>query len=632
MNILAYLPFLGPVLLGFSVYGMAFLPTFLPLASADKAPTIVYQSRLYQASLPSPVGVEDLRISEVMYQPLDAGGLDGDSLEYIELKNTGSTPVALDGVTFSDGIGYVFAAGTNLDAGAFVVLAANATEFAAHYGFAPDGDYQGRLANDGEQVTLLDASGTVLASFSYADRHPWPLGANGAGFALVPLSDDAALDLDDPANWRSGQYGGTPGADEPALPAIPPIQVNEVLTHTDLPFKDAVELYNPTDGAVDLGGWYLTDEKEVPRKFKLPAGTAIAARGYLVFDEDDFNPVPGVDPGFALSSAGDAIYLFSADAEDNLTGYVRGFTFGSAENGVTFGREVWASGEEELLPQISETLGRENSGARIGPVIISELMYGPPVGADEFIELVNISSQTITLFDQQFPEHLWRIEGIDYIFPADATLGPGAVALVVPLPPDLFRATYSVPASVTIYGPYTGRLNNAGEAIRLQAPDDPDLDGTVPYVNVDEVVYGDDEPWPAAADGGGASLYKTNLDGLSNDPANWQAQPNGGTPGFVDLGSVSVERPDRGMENLMVTAYPNPFSVSAVVRFTTSNTAQVRVALYDVLGREVYTLFDERVAGGIAQEVRIERGNLPAGTYFLRLAGAGGTTLPLTVK
>lgn len=628
MNILAYLPFLGPVLLGLSAYGM----TFLPVVSADWAPTSFYQVRPDQASLPSPAGIEDLRITEVMYQPLDAGGLDGDSLEYIELKNTGSTPVALDGVTFSDGIGFVFAGGTTLDAGAFVVLAANAVEFTAHYGFAPDGDYQGRLANDGEQVTLLDASGGVLASFRYADRHPWPLGPNGAGFALVPLSDDAGLDLNDPANWQGGQYGGTPGAEEPALPAIAPIQVNEVLTHTDVPFKDAVELYNPTDGAVDLSGWYLTDEKEVPRKFKLPAGTSIAAQGYLVFDEDDFNPVPGIDPGFALSSDGDAIYLFSADAEDTLTGYVRGFTFGSVENGVSFGREVWASGEEELLPQISETLGRENSGARIGPVVISELMYGPPVGADEFIELVNISSQTIALFDQQFPEHLWRIEGIDYTFPADAALGPGAIALVVPLPPDLFRATYNVPASVTIYGPYTGRLNNAGEAIQLQAPDDPDLDGTVPYVNVDEVVYSDDAPWPAAADGGGASLYKTNLDGLSNDPANWQALANGGTPGFVDLGSVSVERPDWGTEILIATAYPNPFSVSTVVRFTTRSTAQVRVALYDVLGRQVYTLWDGMVAGGIAQEVRIERGNLPAGTYYLRIAGAGGTTLPLTVK
>ena len=170
----------------------------------------------------------------------------------------------------------------------------------------------------------------------------------------------------------------------------------------------------------------------------MPAGTSIAPQGYLVFDEDDFNPTPGVDPGFALSSFGDALYLFSADAQDNLSGYVHGFTFGAAENGVTFGRETWETGEEEMLPQLSETLGRENSGARIGPVVISELMYGPATGQDEFIELVNISSQTISLYDQQFPENRWRFDGVDFTFPENAALEPGGIALVVPLPPELF--------------------------------------------------------------------------------------------------------------------------------------------------------------------------------------------------
>ncbi|CAN0433444.1 unnamed protein product, partial [Laminaria digitata] len=286
-----------------------------------------------------------------------------------------------------------------------------------------------------------------------------------------------------------------------------------------------------------MSGWYLTDVKEEPRKFQMPAGTSIAAGGYLVFDEDDFNASPGTPSSFALSSFGDGIYLFSADSQDNLTGYVRGFAFGGADNGVTFGREVWVTGQEELLPQISETLGRENSGPRIGPVVISELMYGPPVAEDEFIELVNISSQTISLFDQQFPENTWRIEGVGFSFPQNTTMAPGAIMLVVPVAPAVFRTAHAVPAEVAIFGPYTGRLNNAGEAVQLQAPDDPDMGGQVPYFDMDQVIYGDSNPWPTSADGGGASLEKINLDGLGSDPVNWVGRAGGGTPGFVDLGS-----------------------------------------------------------------------------------------------
>ena len=212
--------------------------------------------------------LEELQITEVMYQPLDVDAVDGDSLEYIELKNTGAASLDLGGVVFSDGIDFVFAAGTTIGAGEYVVLAANALEFENFYGFAPDGDYQGRLANGGEQLTLRDAGGAELISFAYRDRFPWPEAANGAGFALVLISEAAGLDLNDPTNWRGGQFGGTPGAAEPATLTVPSIRVNELLTHTDPPFKDAVELFNPTDVMADLGGWYLTDEKTNPRKYR----------------------------------------------------------------------------------------------------------------------------------------------------------------------------------------------------------------------------------------------------------------------------------------------------------------------------------------------------------------------------
>ena len=175
---------------------------------------------------------------------------------------------------------------------------------------------------------MSDGAGGI--AFRYADRYPWPLGADGAGFSLVLQSQERGVDPADPGNWRAGSFGGSPGADEPVILEIPAVQINEVLTHTDPPFKDAVELFNPTAESVDLSNWYLTDDKLEPRKYQMPANTIIPASGYLVFDEDDFNATPGSAGSFALSSFGDEIYLFSADGQDNLTGYVRGFSFGGA--------------------------------------------------------------------------------------------------------------------------------------------------------------------------------------------------------------------------------------------------------------------------------------------------------------
>ena len=36
--------------------------------------------------------------------------------------------------------------------------------------------------------------------------------------------------------------------------------INEILSHTDLPQTDVIELYNTSSEPADIGGWYLTDD------------------------------------------------------------------------------------------------------------------------------------------------------------------------------------------------------------------------------------------------------------------------------------------------------------------------------------------------------------------------------------
>ena len=100
------------------------------------------------------------------------------------------------------------------------------------------------------------------------------------------------------------------------------VVINEVLTHTDPPLEDAIELYNPTDAPVNIGGWFLSDSQKNFRKFRIPDGTVIGAAGYHVFYQYQFDlTATDGSAGFALNSAdGDSVYLSAVDAQGNLTG------------------------------------------------------------------------------------------------------------------------------------------------------------------------------------------------------------------------------------------------------------------------------------------------------------------------
>ncbi|MCB2213266.1 T9SS type A sorting domain-containing protein [bacterium] len=64
--------------------------------------------------------------------------------------------------------------------------------------------------------------------------------------------------------------------------------------------------------------------------------------------------------------------------------------------------------------------------------------------------------------------------------------------------------------------------------------------------------------------------------------------------------------------------YPNPFNPSTVVPFMLPHRAQVKIAVFDVLGREVATLLNEPVNGG-AHQVIWNGDKTASGVYFVRM-------------
>jgi len=486
-----------------------------------------------------------LLLTELMYHPRAEAQLDGDEFEFIEIKNAGDAELDLSGAQFTDGIEFVFPFGFRLGAGEFAVLVRNPEAFAQRYPEVPiAGVYTGALNNAGERVTLADPEGTPIFSVRYQDALPWPPTADGQGFSLVPIQPNANPDPDNPASWRaSAEIDGSPGRDDPA-PGIPPVVINELLTHTDPPMVDWVELYNPNDQPADISHWLLTDDSARPNKFAIPAGVVIPPHGFRVFTEADFNPHPGQPPSFTFNSHGEEAFLFSADSEGRLTGYVDGFRFGAAANGVSFGRYTNSVGEVLFPAQKALTPEAPNAGPRIGPVVINEIGYHPPPGKPEFVELLNITDRDVPLYHLEWPTNTWRLKGIDFSFPTNTTLPARGLALIVNVEPEAFRQAYPVPAGVPIFGPFHGALQDNGERLALQMPDKPDFttNGTevtvfVPYIDVDVVRYDNRSPWPEQADGNGPSLERIHAEAFGNDPDNWRASFGPPSPGVENNGN-----------------------------------------------------------------------------------------------
>jgi hypothetical protein len=157
---------------------------------------------------------------------------------------------------------------------------------------------------------------------------------------------------------------------------------------------------------------------------------------------------------------------------------------------------------------------------------VSKLMFAPtdPTAAElaanpaleakdfEYVELVNIGTGWLSLGKCRFTD------GIDYSFPIDAQLAPGA-RVVVSANPAAFTLRYG--AARPRLGPYTGVLDNAGERVRL-----------VDAVGEEILDFSYAPAWSPASDGGGYALVVrdpagTNYDAW-DDPRIWAAS---GTPG-----------------------------------------------------------------------------------------------------
>lgn len=82
--------------------------------------------------------------------------------------------------------------------------------------------------------------------------------------------------------------------------------------------------------------------------------------------------------------------------------------------------------------------------------------------------------------------------------------------------------------------------------------------------------------------------------------------------GMIYAGNVSEFVPD---DFALGQNYPNPFNQSSIINFQTSIDADIKLSVYDFLGREIITLLNERKRAG-KYEVFFDGAGLASGIYF----------------
>lgn len=125
--------------------------------------------------------------------------------------------------------------------------------------------------------------------------------------------------------------------------------------------EDWIELYNPTDRAVNLQGVYISDTLADPVKHQITMSLFIQPQSYLIFWADDEPEQGPTHLPFKLKASGEAVALYAPNGETEIDAYV----FDQQQENVSIGRvpdgaETWKNfltatpgSSNVVLPEIS---------------------------------------------------------------------------------------------------------------------------------------------------------------------------------------------------------------------------------------------------------------------------------------
>ena len=143
-----------------------------------------------------------------------------------------------------------------------------------------DGRIGNGLANSGDRVVLIDPEGMAVDGVSWGgDRTINDLQAPPAGQSLARAGGEAPFRAGPPSPGRATPAAAAAGVDPP------PLRITEIFANAGAGTGDAalewIELHNPSEAAVDIAGWQLSDNaaSDVLPAAVLAAGERLVVAG-----------------------------------------------------------------------------------------------------------------------------------------------------------------------------------------------------------------------------------------------------------------------------------------------------------------------------------------------------------------
>ncbi|OQY73234.1 MAG: hypothetical protein B6D44_07800 [Ignavibacteriales bacterium UTCHB2] len=84
------------------------------------------------------------------------------------------------------------------------------------------------------------------------------------------------------------------------------------------------------------------------------------------------------------------------------------------------------------------------------------------------------------------------------------------------------------------------------------------------------------------------------------------------------------ELPTIPTENKLYDNYPNPFNPTTQIKYSIKESGLVQIKVYDILGKEITTLVNERKDAG-SYTIDFNASELPSGVYIYQLTTPGFT-------
>ncbi len=205
--------------------------------------------------------------------------------------------------------------------------------------------------------SLLGSNMTCLDMFDDGMHGDGQAGDGIYGVIVPALNQTAVFEFNIFATDAEGQSSMRPicGTDIIYIEdAESPLVINEIMASNNSTiadeygeFEDWIEVYNNGDGPIFLGDKYLSDNQNVPNKWRMP-NIYLQPDEFVVFWADNDVEQGNLHTNFKLSSGGEFIGLFDDEA-NNFT-LIDGLDFNALESDASWGRIPNGTGAFTLIP------------------------------------------------------------------------------------------------------------------------------------------------------------------------------------------------------------------------------------------------------------------------------------------